>query len=208
MRTVENAKRNETYGTDTGQIRNDSDIKRKRIVQKIHRHSEWAAVGTETTKRLDGVRLFHFLSLHGVGLTIAKDENLTIFYHLCTLYFVTLYILYAFRIIGVERNSGFLNSISAIIFCGKSQVVACTAIQTGNTEGETCALCLCRYTITRWCVESNRGQLTIGIEDKRANDVSIFVFDNQFVSCRTINGRPNNIGFVFRRSNNDRWLCV
>ena len=25
MRTVENAKRNETYGTDTGQIRDDSD---------------------------------------------------------------------------------------------------------------------------------------------------------------------------------------
>ena len=28
MRTVENAKRNETYGTDTGQIRDDSDIKK------------------------------------------------------------------------------------------------------------------------------------------------------------------------------------
>ena len=33
--------------------------------------------------------LLHFLSLHGVGLTIAENENLTIFYHLCTLYFVT-----------------------------------------------------------------------------------------------------------------------
>ena len=28
MRTVENAKRNEAYGTDTGQIRDDSDIKK------------------------------------------------------------------------------------------------------------------------------------------------------------------------------------
>ena len=28
MRTVEDAKRNETYGTDTGQIRDDSDIKK------------------------------------------------------------------------------------------------------------------------------------------------------------------------------------
>ena len=28
MRTVENAKRNETYGTDTGQIRDDSDFKK------------------------------------------------------------------------------------------------------------------------------------------------------------------------------------
>ena len=27
MRTVENAKRNETYGTDTGQIQDDRDIK-------------------------------------------------------------------------------------------------------------------------------------------------------------------------------------
>ena len=49
MRTVENAKRNETYGTDTGQIRDDSDITK-------HRHSEWVAVGIKTTKRLDGVR--------------------------------------------------------------------------------------------------------------------------------------------------------
>ena len=33
MRTVGDAKRNETYGTDTGDIRDDSDIKKKRIVQ-------------------------------------------------------------------------------------------------------------------------------------------------------------------------------
>ena len=28
MRTVENTKRNETYGTDTGQIQDDSDFKK------------------------------------------------------------------------------------------------------------------------------------------------------------------------------------
>ena len=34
MRTVENAKRNETYERHTGQIRDDSDIKKKRVVQQ------------------------------------------------------------------------------------------------------------------------------------------------------------------------------
>ena len=38
MRTVENAKRNETYETLTRDIRDDSDFKN-------HRHSEWVAVG-------------------------------------------------------------------------------------------------------------------------------------------------------------------
>ena len=46
--------------------------------------------------RLGGGRSLHFLSLHGVGLTIAEDENLTITKDFFSLFLGTLYLVYGF----------------------------------------------------------------------------------------------------------------
>ena len=50
MRTVENAKRNETYGTDTRDIRDDSDFKK-------HRHSNEQRWGINREKNNNKVTL-------------------------------------------------------------------------------------------------------------------------------------------------------
>ena len=60
MRTVEDAKRNETYGTDTRDIRDDSDIKKKRIVQTNHRHSNEQRWGLIEKKNKIALIVFNY----------------------------------------------------------------------------------------------------------------------------------------------------
>jgi len=151
-------------------------------------------------------RLPHLLTLESIDFVSAEDEYLAVVIDkptsVSSLKGRGIDVVDGSGYAGGSERAGFCFEHVAVIILSRHGVAVCrTAIQTGHRKRESCGLCALRSAIARRCIECEGGQLSLRIEDQRADHIDVLVFDHQFIRRSTGNLRPCDISGSFRRCN-------
>lgn len=126
---------------------------------------------------------------------MAVHENFDRFVGVCVEIFDTL------GTVGMEGNILLIHFLAIRVLGGNGQIIRCPLLQAGNGKREAGNLRLLRSIALCRSMESDGSQLSLRIENQRADYVAVFVFDNEFISCCARDGWPSNIHRVVGRRN-------